>query len=80
MVDMGIQSLREFDVTPHFSMKVGNQDAERRWQKGEKNNFLRSSDRMLLNVCNPKILEYLHKTFIYTFSWKNILFCVSDSS
>lgn len=55
VVNMGTLSLWEFDVMPHFSMKVGNQNGERIWQKGEKNNPSLSSNKLLLNIWNHKI-------------------------
>lgn len=64
----GVLGLGELDVMPHFSMKVGNQDGDRRWQKGKKNDPLVSRDKILLNVYNPKILGCPHKSLTDTLS------------
>lgn len=80
VVVRGVLSLGEFGVMPHFSMKGGHQEGERRQQKGEKNKPSLPSEKMLLNVSNPQILGCLHKSLIYTISWKNVFFCISASS
>lgn len=73
----GCQVLESWMFCLTSALRQGIKVGREKQQQGEKNNLSFSSDKVLLNVCNPIILMCLQKSLNYTLSWKNVFFCIS---